>query len=587
MNNNLAEKNISRAKSTLLFTNVILFSVCLLLEIALGYLNFKDEPETRTFKWIFRWIILTNIINLSIILLELLLIKIFRKSNTICCYIMTISICLVCTTISCQHYFFVPLHLIFAIPILLSVPLIDRKLNIIIDIISLLCCCLSFYFRSLDNTVARNFWADFSICIVYILVFSIISYQLVHYLFYQNKQLMKAINQAEKASYAKSDFISNMSHEIRTPINSILGMNEMILRESTESAIQEYSQNISSSGNALLSLVNDILDLSKIESGKIEIINSEYNLKNLIQDTVTMIRDRIESKHLVFEVNCDPNIPSVVFGDSTRIRQILINLLTNAAKYTKEGKITYSLSGKIQNQQVNLSFAIKDTGSGIKKEDLKRIFGRFERFDIENNRSIEGTGLGLRISKNLANLMNASIDVQSEYGVGSQFTLNISQKIILEEPIGNINFLANNKSNQKKYQVSFTAPDARILVVDDIDMNLLIIENLLKMTNMKIDTAESGDRCIRKSTEEKYDLIIIDHMMPGMDGIETFHKVRSTEDSKNKDTPVIMLTANVYPGAHEEYAKEGFVDYISKPIDCIKLEKTVSMYLPKNKVMFL
>lgn len=587
MDINLAEKNISRAKSTLLLTNIILFSVCLLLEITLSYLNFKDQPETRTFKWIFRWIILTNIINLSIILIEYILIRIFRKSNTICCYIMTISICMVCTTISCQHYFFVPLHLIFAVPILLSVPLINRRLNIIVDIICLLCCCISFYVRSLDSTVLRNFWADFSICIVYILVFSTISYQLVHYLYNQNMHLIKAINRAEKASYAKSDFISNMSHEIRTPINSILGMNEMILRESTEPAIQEYAENILSSGNALLSLVNDILDLSKIESGKVEIINADYNLKNLIQDTVTMIHDRIESKHLSFEVNCDPNLPSVIFGDSTRIRQILINFLTNAAKYTREGKITYSISGTIQKQHVALSFSIKDTGSGIKEEDLKKIYGRFERFDIENNRSIEGTGLGLRISKNLANLMNAKIDVKSEYGVGSEFILNIVQKIVLEEPIGKVSFLSKRNSNRKKYQVSFTAPDARILVVDDIDMNLLIIENLLKMTGMKIDTAESGNRCLRKASEEKYDLIIIDHMMPGMDGIETFHKLKSTEESKNKDTPVIMLTANVFPGAYEQYAKEGFVDYISKPIDCIKLEKTISSYLPKDKVKFL
>ncbi|WP_407398786.1 response regulator [Treponema sp.] len=579
-------ESYKRASRSLIFTAYTLAIVCLILEVVISIFEFSESGEIRDAKWVFRWIVLSNILNGMVLAVEHVLMKIFEGNKTKQSYVMSFSLVSICTVIACQHYYFTLTQIIFVIPILLSVPIMIKKLNVLVSLFSLIGVILSFVFRYHDLNSHNNYWSDLIIGIVYILFLAEISYQLVCYLLSQNKILQSSKDEAEKANNAKSDFLSNMSHEIRTPINSILGMNEMILRESKDDAICGYAENINSSGQALLSIINDILDLSKIESGKIEIVSSEYDLRTLIRETVVMVSERIEKKNLKFEINLDENLPSVLLGDGSRIREILLNFLTNAAKYTREGSVTYSITGERKVDSIEMLFSVKDTGSGIREEDLRKMYGRFERFDIEQNRNIEGTGLGLRISKQLAKLMGGDIEVQSTYGEGSEFALRIMQKIINFDPVGKVDFKKSAAGPAKKYTVLFTAPTAKVLVVDDIDLNLYVIENLLKQTAMKVDLAQSGDECLKMCEKEKYDLILIDHMMPGMNGIETFGELKKNENGLNKDTPCVMLTANAFNGARETYEKAGFVDYITKPIECDKLERTVSRLLPEDKVSY-
>ncbi len=576
-----------KASRSMMYTGYVLGIICLILEIGISRFQFSESGEFHDFFWFFRWIILSNLLNGLILVFENILMKVFENQYEKQCYVISLSLVGICTVISCQHYFFTHTQIIFVIPILLSVPIMIKKLNRMVSALSFIGVLLSFVFRYFDVNCEKNFWPDLIICVVYIVLLSGISYDLVCHLLNQNQLLESSKNEAEKANSAKSDFLLNISHEIRTPINSILGMNEMILRECKEEDICGYAENINSSGHVLLSLINDILDLSKIEAGKIEIIQDEYSLESFIRETVVMVSERIEKKNLEFKIEVDENLPSVLLGDSSRIREIVLNFLTNAAKYTREGSVVYKISGEKEADFIEMLFSVKDTGNGIREEDLKKLFGRFERFDIEQNRNIEGTGIGLRISKQLANLMGGDIEVESTYGVGSEFTLRLKQKIIDFENIGKMDFRKSIVKKEKKYTVLFKAPEAKILVVDDIDLNLCVIENLLKQTEMQVVLAESGDECIRICQKEKFDLILIDHMMPNMNGMETFENLRKDAKGLNCETPCIMLTANAFNGAREIYEKAGFVDYITKPIEREKLERVVSSLLPKEKVSFV
>lgn len=421
---------------------------------------------------------------------------------------------------------------------------------------------------------------------------SIIAVGLVFVLIISFVNTMKDVLQTERekqqavtSNEAKGKFLANMSHEIRTPINAVLGMDAMILRECEDENIREYALNIQNAGQTLLSLINDILDFSKIESGKMEIIPVEYDFSSMIHDVVNMIMIKAEDKGLKMNLSVDNTLPYKVYGDEVRIRQVLINLLTNAVKYTKEGSMGLNVSGEREGEDVILYFVVEDTGIGIKPEDIQKLFARFERIEEERNRNIEGTGLGMSITMQLLKLMDSELQVESEYGVGSKFSFEIRQRIINSEPIGNLEERIKKLPTQFKYEVTFKAPNAQILVVDDNAINRKVFMNLLKQTKVQIDETESGMECLEMVKKKHYDIIFLDHMMPGMDGVETLHHMQKMSDFPCEKTPVIALTANAIQGAKEMYLGEGFDDFLSKPLQPDKLEKMIVKWLPEELYM--
>ena len=401
-------------------------------------------------------------------------------------------------------------------------------------------------------------------------------------------EAQEAKRRAEASNQSKTMFLTNMSHEIRTPINAVLGMDEMILRESSQTEIIEYARNIQSSGKALLALINDILDLSKIESGKMELICVDYEIASVINDLVNMISSRIYDKGLSFLVEVDPGIPYVLYGDEIRLKQIVTNLLTNAVKYTEKGSVTMQVGyHKRDEKSIVLSVAVKDTGRGMKKEDMDKLFSPFKRIEEEQNRNIEGTGLGLSITKQLLALMNSELKVESVYGEGSTFSFEIVQEVKGWDEIGDYTkAYKNTQKENKRYQQLFTAKDARVLVVDDVSMNLKVFAGLLKKTQIQIDSALSGEEGLELAAQNKYDLIFIDHMMPGMDGIEMLTRLEEAEYELNADVPRVALTANAISGAREFYINEGFTEYLTKPIDVRKLEGMIAKLLPEEKILW-
>ena len=380
---------------------------------------------------------------------------------------------------------------------------------------------------------------------------------------------------AEAANHAKSNFLANMSHEIRTPINAILGFDTMILRESGDESIITYANNIMSAGSNLLAIINDILDLSKIESGKMTIVDTEYELSSLILDVVNMMTMKADEKGLRVKVEVDKDIPSWLHGDDVRIRQIIVNLMNNAVKYTESGSVTLIINGTRDGEYEKLHVEVRDTGIGIKPEDMDKLFEKFARIEEERNHNIEGTGLGMNITINLLSMMNSKLNVNSVYGEGTSFSFDIVQKVIRETPIGDIAQRSLEYSNNTKvsYSSTFIAPNANVLVVDDNHMNREVIVALLKKTKIHFDQADGGLVCLEKTSDMKYDLILLDHMMPDLDGIKTLERIRADENNLNRETKVICMTANAITGAMEEYLSAGFDDYISKPVKPDKLEK--------------
>lgn len=404
-----------------------------------------------------------------------------------------------------------------------------------------------------------------------------------HYRFM--KELKEQKDRADSANEAKSRFLANMSHEIRTPINAVLGMDEMILREAKEKSIRSYAADIMSAGKTLLSLINDILDLSKVEEGRMEIIPVQYDLSSLINDLVNMIRDRAVKKGLKFNLKADEHIPHILIGDEIRIRQCVMNLLTNAVKYTETGEVTFEISYTEKSRDyILLCFKVTDTGIGMKEDDMENLFSPYKRIEEKRNRAIEGTGLGMSITRQLLALMGSDLSVHSKYGKGSEFSFAVEQEVVKWEEMGDIQSrLDDAVSDTYEYHELFHAPDACILVVDDTEMNLTVMQSLLKKTDIRIDTALSGRDAVRMAWEKQYDVIFIDHMMPDMDGIETLSNIRNV--GKSKLTPAVALTANAISGAREMYLEAGFTDYLSKPVDGIKLERMLAALLPGEKVI--
>lgn len=421
------------------------------------------------------------------------------------------------------------------------------------------------------------------------------------------EEVQKAKEEAEKANAAKSDFLANMSHEIRTPINAVMGMNAMILRESDDANVREYAGKAHNASKTLLALINDILDLSKIEAGKMEIIEDVYFLSSLLNNVVNMMRVKAEEKKLDFIVDIDEEIPDELMGDETRVSQVIINILNNAVKYTREGSVKLkieqlscvpqseatALAGAANERMaealedgVLLKITVSDTGIGIREEDMCKLFGNFERLDLKTNKNVEGTGLGLSITGKMIEMMNGRVEAESVYGEGSTFTIYLPQKVEGEAKIGDFEAkFAEYVKSLNSYKETFRAPNAHILVVDDNEMNLFVVEKLLKTTEVVVSCCDSGERCLELIRQRHYDVILLDHMMPGLDGIETLKRMKEMKHHLCKDTPVIALTANAIVGVREMYLADGFDDYLSKPIDSNELEAMLRKHLPEEKVV--
>ena len=395
-------------------------------------------------------------------------------------------------------------------------------------------------------------------------------------------ELEQAKLTAEKANRAKSDFLATMSHEIRTPINAVLGMNEMILRESKDADIKKYAVDIKHSANALLNIINQILDSAKIESGKMEIVSVDYDISTMLNDLYNMIDIRARDKGLTLVFEVDSSMPLKFHGDDMRIKQVLTNLLTNAVKYTQNGTVTMSVGWSMEGDHAILNYVVKDTGIGIKQEDIEKLFGEYQRIEETRNHYIEGTGLGMNIAIQLLGLMGSELKVESEYGKGSEFSFSIVQQVVDAQPVGNFKDRVQMTEREPDVMIHYTAPEAKILVVDDNLMNRKVLKRLLKKTQMKVVEAESGFECLQLLEKDLYDIIFLDHMMPEMDGIETLTAMH--ERNLGGNATVIMLTANAIIGAREQYLEQGFDDFLSKPFSPSDLDNMILKYLPKDLV---
>lgn len=403
--------------------------------------------------------------------------------------------------------------------------------------------------------------------------------------FYEEERGIAERQQEElkKASKSQSNFFTGMSHEIRTPINTIIGLNEMILRESREEFTREYAEDIQVAGKLLLSLVNDILDMSRMEMQRMEIIPVEYWLMDMCQELVDIIQVRAREKSLDFQLEVDPNLPSGLMGDERRIKQVVLNLLTNAVKYTREGSVTLTLYGEMTSQNsVRLNISVRDTGIGIRKENLQYLYQAFQRIDERENRKIEGSGLGLSISRQLVELMGGEITVDSIYTKGSVFTVTLEQEVIDPNPVGAVKLADRDGRGAPAYRQSFEAPEARILIVDDNEMNSLVVKKLLGATKVQVDVANSGEECLEKTLNKYYHVVLMDYMMPEMDGVETLKRLRRQENGLCRESAVIVLTANTMADARKLCEDYDFDGYLEKPIQGSRMEAAILRFLPEE-----
>lgn len=386
--------------------------------------------------------------------------------------------------------------------------------------------------------------------------------------------------EAERANDSKMLFLANMSHEIRTPMNAICGMAELNLREELSETVRENTENIQNSGRILLAIVNDILDYSKMESGKMEIFPVTYSLSHLIKDTISMMQIRLEDKAVDLRYEIDDSIPDILIGDEVRVRQILFNLLSNAIKFTDNGYILLKVeSEKAEENSIYLNISVSDSGIGIRKEDLEKLFVSFQQIDTHKSHAREGTGLGLAICKELVTLMNGSINVESSFGVGSKFSFSIKQKVSDKKER-----LVYSERQKDNTDLKLTVTNSKVLVVDDNAVNLKVAEGLLKTFGLVVDTCKSGRECLSiLNDHQDYDMIFLDHMMPELDGIETLNLIRANKQEYFQKVPIVALTANVLSGVREMFIEEGFDDYVPKPIDMVWMNTILRKYIPLEK----
>ena len=575
----------------LFIMNCVIATGVFLLEIGVNIILFVQGKVNPDIVYhLMRYLVVPSGLVFLAVLFDGIMMRCFPNKDWLLNYIMVLTVVFMCTVVAVTHYVFPITMTAFVIPVLMSVVFGNNCMTAATAASCSVCVILTGIWRNIDGTDTDRYYVVQEVVISLGIIFvSLIVAGIVNSLITeQNHRLLDAPRkekrsqqEAEAANMAKSSFLANMSHEIRTPINAILGMNEMILREEKDPAIRGYAGNIQASGNSLLSIVSDVLDISKIESGKLEIIPVDYEVNSLISDCCNMAAGRAKAKELELLVECADNVPMKLCGDETHIRQIIMNLLTNAVKYTEKGTVKLIVSGSFNDGGFVLKVDVSDTGIGIAEENLPQLFTQFQRFDLQRNRNIEGTGLGLSIVKRLCDLMSGTITARSVLGSGSTFTVELPQKVVDSTPCGGVN-LNYSAGAEHEYHHSFEAPEAKILAVDDLPVNLLVIANLLKETRIKIDTAGSGRECLDKCSQQKYDLILMDHMMPEMDGVQTFEKLHGDKSSPNFETPVIMLTANALAGMREQYMDVGFADYVSKPVRGAKLEEAIRRNLPES-----
>lgn len=452
------------------------------------------------------------------------------------------------------------------------------------------CYVVAFHFPQVVVELAtpfeKHFDSGFATIVVGLTVGIIMKFQLK---VFERERMIKEQQQEELKTMSKSKdvFFATMSHEIRTPINSIVGLNELILREEPSREIQGYAKNIQNSSKILLSLVNDILDLSQLEIQKMELVETEYSTKDMLHEVVDMLNVRMLEKELNFKLEIDKNLPSKLIGDERRIKQIIINLLTNAAKYTEKGSVTLNCTYEaIDEDNVEFKISVADTGIGIRKEEMDYLFDAFQRADVKRNQKVEGTGLGLPITKHLLDLMGGEITVDSIYTQGSVFSVRIPQQVEDITPIGDFVVISTEKNTDAYYSKSFEAPEARILIVDDDDLNLIITTKLLQETKMAIDTASSVEECLRKTKRRFYNLILLDYMMPGMDGGTLLAEIRKQENGLCKESDVVLLSANIFADKQNEYMEMGFDGLLEKPVEAAKLEEEVLRHIPDELIEY-
>lgn len=519
----------------LFIMNCVIAAGVFLLEIGVNIILFVQGKVNPDIVYhLMRYLVVPSGLVFLAVLFDGIMMRCFPNKDWLLNYIMVLTVVFMCTVVAVTHYVFPITMTAFVIPVLMSVVFGNNRMTAATAASCSVCVILTGIWRNIDGTDTDRYYVVQEVVISLGIIFmSLIVAEIVNSLITeQNHRLLDALRkekrsqqEAEAANMAKSSFLANMSHEIRTPINAILGMNEMILREEKDPAIRGYAGNIQASGNSLLSIC----------------------------------------------------------GDETHIRQIIMNLLTNAVKYTEKGTVKLIVSGRFTDGGFVLKVDVSDTGIGIAEENLPQLFTQFQRFDLQRNRNIEGTGLGLSIVKRLCDLMSGTITARSVLGSGSTFTVELPQKVVDSTPCGGVN-LNYSAGAEHEYHHSFEAPEAKILAVDDLPVNLLVIANLLKETRIKIDTAGSGRECLDKCSQQKYDLILMDHMMPEMDGVQTFEKLHGDKSSPNFETPVIMLTANALAGMREQYMDVGFADYVSKPVRGAKLEEAIRRNLPESLI---
>lgn len=483
-----------------------------------------------------------------------------------------------------------PIWLLFGVVFVCLV--VEKKIKYVLIACSLLvqaaCYCIAYFYPEyiISHTIRVAYIDSFAVLIIVtLLTCSMILFQNSIYR-EENAIAQKQKKEIEELNRMQNRFFSSMSHEIRTPINTIIGLNEMILREDVSDEVAADARSIQGASKMLLTLINDILDMSKIESGKMEIIPAAYDVGTMLSDVVNMIWVRAREKELEFHIDVDQTLPSQLFGDEVRIKQILINVLNNAVKYTSEGSVTLSVQCKEQEKDnVLVTYSVTDTGMGIKKENIPYLFSAFKRVDEGRNRYIEGTGLGLAIVKQLVELMGGDIAVNSVYTKGTTFMITLPQKMVGDAQIGKLDLETRQSGNIREYcKQSFEAPKARILIVDDNEANLMVEEKLLRATRMQIDTVNSGAKCLKRTLQNHYDVILMDHLMPQMDGIECFHAIRKQTGGLNHNTPVVALTANAGSEERALYRREGFDGYLLKPVSGEQLETELLKHLPEGLV---